>query len=102
MADVRPEIGVYAERAHLVAYLATQYPAAMAYNDPAEPDWPVLYIDSPKGQLTWHISPDDLWLFAHVPVKREDMPRWDGHSTEEKYQRLRDLVRDLANEKGLV
>lgn len=91
------EIGVYRERAHLVAYLATQYSAIIAYNDSAEPDWPVIYIDTKFGQLSWHLAPDDLQLFPHVLIAGRHIPshlapEWDGHSTAEKYDRLALLV----------
>lgn len=43
--------------------------------DPTEPDWPVIYIELPDGQVSWHMP-------AHG---RE----WDGHATEEKYRRCR-------------
>ncbi|MGA5764488.1 hypothetical protein [Nonomuraea bangladeshensis] len=95
-----PEIGVYTERAHLIAYLATQYPAEIAYNDPSEPDWPVIYFTTVYGQLSWHLAPADLWLFPHVPVvgPGDDIPQWDGHTTPEKYERLRKLTSLKAND----
>lgn len=77
---------VYRERAHLVAHLAAIYPSVIGYNDPSEPDWAVVYVKSPEGQLSWHVSPDDMDLFGHV--QRGDVITWDGHSTEEKYARL--------------
>jgi hypothetical protein len=85
--------GVYRERTHLVAHLARLYPSVLSYNDPNEPDWPVLYIDSPTGQLSWHINPDDRDLVGSVPVVHSDDPRaqWDRHTTDEKYRRLRRL-----------
>jgi hypothetical protein len=43
--------------------------------DPAEPDWPVAYIELPTGQVSWHLP-------AHPVV-------WDGHTTPEKYARIR-------------
>ncbi|MFB4276053.1 hypothetical protein ACBJ59_12215 [Nonomuraea sp. MTCD27] len=89
----QPEIGIYRERAHLVAYLATKFPAAIAYSDPDEPDWPVIYITTPHGQMSWHVAPDDLDLFPHVPMLEVDAgPVWDGHTTDEKYERLRALT----------
>ena len=46
--------------------------------DPAEPEWPVVYIELPTGQVSWH------------------MPRYandfDGHTTEEKYARIREFI----------
>lgn len=53
--------------------LAAGYPAGVAL-DPVEPDWPVVYIELPDGQVSWHMP-------AH-PVE------FDGHSTEEKYRRI--------------
>lgn len=83
---------VYRERAHLVAHLAAVYPSALVPGaDPSEPAWPVVFIELPTGQLSWHVSPDDVDLFAHVDTYGKDTPgrpEWDGHSTEEKYGRL--------------
>ena len=85
---------IYRERAHLVANLAAQYPSVLAHSDPDEPDWPVLTLDTPAGQLTWHINASDVDLFGRVPVVDAADPRaaWDGHTTEEKYARLRALT----------
>lgn len=46
--------------------------------DATEPDWPVVYIELPNGQVSWHLPQHD----------RE----WDGHSTEEKYRRCREFA----------
>lgn len=88
------QTSVYRERAHLVAYLASLYPSVIAYSDPQEPDWPVIYLTTPAGQLSWHLSGDDLDLFEHVPVVEPDdwRAKWDGHTTEQKYERLATLV----------
>lgn len=81
---------VYRERAALVAHLTRIYPDSVLVHraDPAEEEWPVLYIDTSEGQLSWHISKADLDLFAHVPWGQAE---WDGHTTEEKYERLQKL-----------
>lgn len=92
---------VYRERAHLVANLALQYPSVLAYNDPEEPSWPLVYVQGPAGQMSWHVSPDDLDLFEGVPLVHPEDPRaaWDGHTTEEKYERLASIRRvDPAKE----
>lgn len=85
---------LYRERAHLVALVAAMYPAVLSYSDPDEPEWPVLYVRSPAGQLSWHINKDDLDLFSHVPVVDPDDARaqWDTHTTEEKYRRVAELA----------
>lgn len=47
--------------------------------DPAEPDWPVLYIELPSGQVSWHMP--------------QHLVEWDTHDTAEKYRRIRQFVR---------
>jgi hypothetical protein len=85
---------VYRERACLVALVAALYPSVRAYSDPHEPEWSVVYVDSPAGQLSWHIAENDLDLFEHVEFVPTVHPRaqWDGHTTEEKYRRLGEVV----------
>lgn len=86
--------GAYRERAHLLAWLATHYPAVLApAPDVDDPGWQLLYITSPAGQLSWHIAPRDTELLAHVDhVDPTDVrAQWDGHTTEQKYERIRSL-----------
>lgn len=47
--------------------------------DPKEPDWPVVYIDLPTGQVSWHMPRYE--------------PEWDGHTTAEKYARIHEFVK---------
>lgn len=83
----------YRERAALVAYLSAVYPSVML-TDSAEPDWPIVFVSTPSGQMSWHVAKADVALFAHVPPATE--PQWDGHTTEQKYQRLAELTRTVA------
>lgn len=46
--------------------------------DESEPEWPVFYIELPTGQVSWHMP-------AHKHI-------WDGHTTEEKFQRIKNYV----------
>jgi len=90
---------IYRERAHLVAYLAAMWPSYIGHTDPNEPDWEVVTIDTDHGQMTWHISKEDSDLFGHVDRTSyvdwgSHSWRWDGHSTEEKYERLKALTID--------
>jgi hypothetical protein len=49
--------------------------------DPAEPEWPVAFIELPQqGQVSWHIPQHPI--------------AWDGHTTEEKYQRIERFIND--------
>lgn len=77
---------VYRERAHLLALLASMYRSTIGYTDEAKPEWAVLIVNFPTGQASWHISPDDMDLFDHVPAVNVDL--WDGHTTEQKYERI--------------
>ncbi len=92
---------VYRERARLTAHLASIYRSLLVYGaDPEEPDWPVLFVRTAEGQLSWHISPDDEDLFGHVEVAQAphvpSWARWDKHTTEEKYERLARLTEEEA------
>ena len=60
--------------------------------DPAEPDWPVLYVQTTHGQVSWHIPKaeriyEPSHLCGHGPMV------WDGHTPDEKAARLADFVR---------
>ncbi|WP_097933350.1 MULTISPECIES: WDGH domain-containing protein [unclassified Streptomyces] len=83
---------VYRERAHLVALLAALHPSYIGHTDPTAPDWAVVIIETPAGQMSWHIAPRDMDLFTHVQPVNRICRGWDGHTTDEKYQRMRDLT----------
>lgn len=87
---------VYRERAHLVALLAAVYPSHIGHTDPAAPDRAVATLQLPTGQATWHIEDDDEDLFQHVEHDPAHSFAWDGHSTEEKYARIRTLTAEIA------
>jgi hypothetical protein len=46
--------------------------------DPADPEWPVVYIELPTGQVSWHMP--------------QHPAPWDGHDTAEKYRRCREYA----------
>ena len=86
----------YRERAHLVALLASRYRSVLADDPVGEPGFrTVVYVHTPEGQLSWHIADGDLDVFEHLPrVDSGDVrAQWDGHTTEEKYGRVRRLTR---------
>lgn len=85
---------IYRERARLVAFLAAIYPSHSGFSDPTEPDWLVVTVETPQGQMSWHVSPDDQGLFNHVRRTRHTDRPWDEHTTPEKYERLARLTRD--------
>jgi hypothetical protein len=91
--------GAYRERAQLLAWLAALHPAVITPAlDFDQAGWWLLYITTPAGQLSWHISPRDAGLLAHVERVEPDYPRaqWDGHTTEAKYERVASFTRLLS------
>lgn len=78
----------YLERNRLVAALASLFPSGIARTDIPGwlPEWHgCVYVDLPTGQASWHYHDSQAHLFAHLPPYTK---AWDGHSTDEKYQRL--------------
>jgi len=80
--------GAYTERNRLVALLASLFPSGIKKT--AIPGWDkawhgCVYIDLPVGQASWHYHDSETHLFAHLPPYEKE---WDGHSTEEKYERI--------------
>lgn len=96
--------GAYRERAQLLAWLAALHPAVIAPAlDLDEPGWWILFLNpAAGGQMSWHISPRDAGLLAHVERVEPDDRRaqWDGHTTEAKYQRVAALTAELAERCG--
>jgi hypothetical protein len=92
------ERALYRERAQLLALLAVTWPAVLRlspYSPP--PTVAVLYLNTPAGQLSWHIAEADLDLFDHVQRANSGTPDpWDGHTTATKYDRVSDLVDQLT------
>lgn len=49
-------------------------------------DWRnVVMIDLPTGQVSWHVHDSEMAWFAWLPAYPDE---WDGHHTDEKYQRV--------------
>lgn len=82
----------YTERTRLLAYIATLHDSHVGFNDEDEMDWPVLTIETPMGQMTWHIAPEDGHLLSLVRHTDPQDRGWDGHTTQEKYERLERLI----------
>lgn len=109
----------YWERNQLVAALSKIFPSFLAKHDINDKEWendwrtivvieiPVLVQDklfkyNPEGvekivdvneprlqQLTWHIHDSEVPMFDHLEYRDYC---WDGHTTEEKYKRLRKKI----------
>jgi len=87
---------LYAERAQCVLALARAAQAmgcVVGFRD--DPDlgadagpatmWPVLFIDLPTGQVSWHLHESNRFS---APDIGDYLGEWDRHDTAEKYRRL--------------
>lgn len=83
--------GAYSERDKLVSVLSKVYPASLERHQPENDNWEndwrwVVFVDTPTGQVSWHIHDSELPMFSHL--RRNAGRVWDGHTTDEKYNRL--------------
>lgn len=81
----------YAERNKLVCVLSKIFPAWLGRHEETDLNWGkewfnIVYIQMPTGQVSWHIHEDLMPLFAHLELDLSK--KWDGHTTDEKYERL--------------
>lgn len=107
----------YWERNQLVAALSKTLPSYLAKHPDTDKDWDddwrtIVVVNLPSGlsadyigtaddvrdrgyedniQMSWHVHDTDLPMFDHL-FYQEGPWSWDGHTTEEKYRRLRTLV----------
>ncbi|MFE2045708.1 hypothetical protein ACFXAZ_33295 [Streptomyces sp. NPDC059477] len=102
----RERDGAYRERAQLLAWLTALHPSTAVITparDLSEAGWALLYVVAGGWQMSWHIAPTDVRFFEHVTAvgPEDSRAQWDGHGSDEKYERLRHHVRLLVLE-GLV
>lgn len=97
--------GAYMERARILAWHIASEMGPVAFVPPwnivlaeaqdlYEPGWKILYMQTHQGQLSWHLSPEQVKLFPFIERVESDDPRaqWDGHTTKEKYDRIEDRI----------
>lgn len=55
-----------------------------------DPEWyNCVFIELECGQLSWHIHDSELYLFEGLPEYKGE---YDGHTTDEKYERAREWL----------
>jgi len=97
----RERSSTHQELAHLLAWLAALHPSS-AVITPAQSDSPdgaqVLYLVAGGWQMSWPIATEYTHLFKHVTAvsQADSRAQWDGHGTEQKYERIHGHVRLLA------
>lgn len=82
---------VYAERDKLVSALSKLFPSHLTKHEGEwEDDWRnIVCVHLTTGQATWHIHDSELPWFSHLSQQEN---HWDGHSTEEKYERVLAII----------
>ncbi len=82
---------VYTERNKVIALAAklALMQGYKAWKVPTVDDWPLVFIELPLAQLSWHIPIAEIDLFDFLPYGDNT---WDGHSTADKYNRLERFV----------
>ncbi len=78
----------YKERNILVRLLASLYSSGIKKTaiEGWDEEWHnCVYIDFPNGQASWHYHDSEAALFANLPPYHGE---YDGHTTEEKYERI--------------
>lgn len=84
----------YWERNQLVALLSHIFPSHLCLHPQEDKEWEsdwrnIVCIHTPAGQACWHIHDSEKPDFEHLPIAEN---HWDGHTTEEKYARLRRII----------
>lgn len=91
----------YKERDLLVVVLSKIFPAYKAKHPEEDKEWEddwrtIIFIDIPiskskTAQVSWHIHDSEIGFFKHLKEGKND---WDGHTTKEKYKRLKRIKID--------
>lgn len=83
---------VYRERNSLAAVLAHMFPSYLKIDNV---QWPIIYIDLPTGQISFHIPILEIMQF--LPLQLSKIIEYDGHSNEEKWERIRCFISSKVN-----
>jgi hypothetical protein len=92
---IKERDNAYLERNKLVRLLAAMSPSGIRKTEIEgwDPEWyNCVYIDTSVGQLSWHYHDREAALFEDLPPYTEP---WDGHTTEEKYERVKRLTENF-------
>lgn len=108
--DMKKDVdNVYSERNRLtinMLSLLNSVNVQVCYKEDEDLDepWNVWYIPEQEhylfghiGQMGWHIHEEERNP-KHVPWITNEREEYDGHTTQEKLQRLEELVTDVVNE----
>jgi hypothetical protein len=61
--------------------------------DSHDPDWPILYMDLPNGQVSWHLPLKEVIGLGSDQAMWPPYPdTWDGHTLEEKRRIIQEFI----------
>lgn len=97
---------VYKERDMCVALIAglavafTEFEVWIGKHPENDETWDrewmnIVYMELPTGQLSWHIHDSELEMFKFLEEGRL-FKEYDGYTTEEKYDRIKEYLRWLT------
>ena len=88
-----PVDALYWDHFHSLALLALHYSAHLGYSDPARPTVPVLTLDTPHGQISYHVpgadTDTDLWGHVRWAETEAAVRAYDGHTPGDRDKRIR-------------
>lgn len=87
---------LYQHRILLYLNLVLNLPGQKAWK-PHYPGWPVLFIETIAGQISYHFEEKYLPLIEKQ-VPRIDDYKWDGHTSEQVLERLTKLLQPIKVE----
>lgn len=94
-AALKERDGLYTERNQcvaLIARMAKKQGYDVAISPGADPNWPIVYVQLPTGQVSWHFGSTDANLFEGLPFGQR---KWDNHTTAIKYARVNLAFNDV-------
>lgn len=82
--DVRNPLVIQA----LAVASTLKYPCGFRIN-PSEPNWLVIQIELPTGQVSWYFPTGQVsWHTPQYQATRDGQVSWDGHSVDERFNRI--------------
>lgn len=77
------------QAAMLAARLAWMLGYTVGWKDNEDdPDWPILFVELPTGQVSWHVPRDEAAGPMGSTLPFSYWGQWDGHTVEEKRRRI--------------
>lgn len=56
------------------------------------PGWPVVFLETPRGQISYHIEEKYIPMIEHR-IRRDDNHEWNGHTSEDVLTILTELLK---------